>query len=406
LRENVVREADETDAAVTEETDDAVRVLTIHAAKGLEFPIVVFANMNTERPDRTNVIVTRGDGRGTLELKLGQGTNGFLTPGYAEAEREESAHSTAEQLRLLYVAATRARDHLVVPLFEIEGRPQTVKSAADAKSLNQHLRRAGAHEARTYIDAATLPLAVGEPPALRIGTSTNRDEPQDIIDAREIWQIGRSTRIEQGSARLRVHTATSLKEALEDAEFGEHEMRRGKARDFGVAVHALLERIDLARHDGTEAPAAAVAAEFGLQERADEIASCARHAISSDVVRRALASPRMLREVAFTAPLPEAKDLGLAEGRIDLLFVENGQIVLVDFKTDDVRHNKLDRRVAAYRTQALVYAWAATRTTGMPVREVVFLFVRLPAERSIPVDAAFLAEAEALLRTPALPAEA
>ena len=99
--------------------------------------------------------------------------------------------------------------------------------------------------------------------------------------------------------------------------------------------------------------------------------------------------------------LPEGGE-GLAEGRIDLLFVEDGAIVIVDFKTDSVSAAQVAERAAHYHPQALVYAWAAHRATGMPVREVVFLFARpQPAvEHTVPVDDALLAEAEALLAQP------
>jgi hypothetical protein len=64
-----------------------------------------------------------------------------------------------------------------------------------------------------------------------------------------------------------------------------------------------------------------------------------------------------------------------------------------------VQARDVDARAAVYRAQALVYAWSAQRAASMPVREVIFLFARpSPAiERSFTVDAAFLAEAEALL---------
>src|SRR5438093_1597168 len=56
LKDNIAQASDETDAPISEETDDVVRIVTIHAAKGLEFPIVVFANMEGERRDYTTVL--------------------------------------------------------------------------------------------------------------------------------------------------------------------------------------------------------------------------------------------------------------------------------------------------------------------------------------------------------------
>src|SRR5262249_49964327 len=74
LKDNINEQTDETDAPISEETDDVVRIITIHAAKGLEFPIVVFANMEGTRRDYTTVLADRGEGR--LHIKLGAAEKG------------------------------------------------------------------------------------------------------------------------------------------------------------------------------------------------------------------------------------------------------------------------------------------------------------------------------------------
>ena len=154
---------DETDALISEETDDVVRIVTIHASKGLQFPIVVLANMNGERADMTNVISAHDRGEGaSVYLKLGARDQGFRTPGYDDADVLEKEHREAEEKRLLYVAATRAKDRLVVPFFAPEGK----KPAPEAKSLNDWLRQAGAN-AGDAIDAATLPTGAAELPIWR-----------------------------------------------------------------------------------------------------------------------------------------------------------------------------------------------------------------------------------------------
>jgi ATP-dependent exoDNAse (exonuclease V) beta subunit len=146
--------------------------------------------------------------------------------------------------------------------------------------------------------------------------------------------------------------------------------------------------------------APAIAAEFGLPGREDEIADVSRRALASEVIARALRSKRVLREAAFSAPLPHGDEPGLAEGRIDLLFEEDGEIVIVDFKTDSVTAAEVEARTEHYRRQALVYAWAVRQATGMAAREVVFLFARAETERRMLCDAAFMEEAEALMRDP------
>jgi ATP-dependent helicase/nuclease subunit A len=398
LKENIARASDETDASITEETDDAVRIITVHMSKGLEFGVVIFANMSADRPDWTNVIVERGRFGGAFHVRFGPKESGYRTPGYDEAEQTEQAHARAEQVRLLYVAATRARDYLITPFFHYEGLDPH-KSVAELKSLNDHFRSVGLDESENKIDVTALPPIVGTVDPIRVGAVTTDDEQlTSIIEDREAWQAERQVVLDVGSAGLRVHTATSLKAQWEYAATGEEEVKRGDATEFGSAVHEVLERIDLAEPNTARDLAMAVATQCGMKDRVDEMVQCVENVVAHDVMKRALSSPRMLREVAFTAPLPDADDSGLAEGRMDLLFLEDGELVVVDFKTDRVDESQAPGRAAMYRNQALVYAWAAGRTTGIPVREVVFLFARGPATFSYKVDAAFLAEAEGLLR--------
>ncbi len=399
LKENIVRVADETDAAISEETDNVVRIITIHASKGLEFPIVVFANMNTKRPDRSTVIADR-TGAGHLHIKLGEKKLGFQTPGYEDCAAAETAHAAAEDLRLLYVAATRAKDRLLIPFFTAPD----ARKFDGALSLNDHLREAGADEG-DGIDAETLPPLEQETPVWRrVPQFAEERDVRRVIEDRDAWKAAHEMRIGQAGAGLRYHTASGLKPEWARPSQGEGDVRRGRAADFGSAVHALLERIDLSQPDEAAALSRVVSAEFGLLGREGEIEQVARKAMASAVIREALGARRILREVPFTVALPESEDAeaGIAEGRIDLLFEAGGEIVIVDFKTDDVSAAEADIRAnEVYLNQALVYAWAAHRATDKPVREVVFVFARPGTESRIAADAAFMAEAEALLREPA-----
>jgi ATP-dependent exoDNAse (exonuclease V) beta subunit len=411
LRENIVREASETDASISEETDDVVRIVTAHASKGLEFPIVVFANMNGARIDMTNVIVNRHPGGPRMQLKLGAKASGFCTPGYDAADAAEAAHRDAEDLRLLYVAATRARDRLVVPFMSAEGARTSTHFSDAPKTLNERLRAAGADAVVGIetIDASELEPIDAELPIWRRDVEpASLTVTKAVIEARNAWIARHDLWIERASEPLRIKTASSLKPEWDRPSTSDDGVRRGSAADFGSAVHALLERIDLREGADVSALAHAVAAEFGLAGREGEIERVAAAALSSEATQRARAclarGGRVLREVPFAVPLPAHKRTagGVAEGRIDLLFEDDGDagpgLVIVDWKTDDIAAAEADLRTnTVYRNQALVYAWAVTAATGLPVREVTFVLARPDCESKIAVDEALIAEAETLM---------
>jgi ATP-dependent exoDNAse (exonuclease V) beta subunit len=405
LKSNIDRASDirygavpEAEAAISEETDDVVRILTIHAAKGLEFSVVVFANMDTLRWDYTTVIPSHEAGGPSLQIRIGAKDDGFQTPGFEEAETSEHNHREAEDLRLLYVAATRARDRVVVPMVRTEASRRPSGNRRD--TLNMWLRKGGIEESAVRMDGAELERVGDELPIWRRPPVTAAASAvREVIETREVWLARHDAALDAANAQMLVRTASSMKLDEDAPSSEEGQIRRGKAAEFGTAVHALLERIDLARPDDAAALSVAVAREYSLPGREAEIEQTARRALASEIVARARRSARLLREAPFTAPLPDGAPAGLAEGRIDLLFEEDGGIVIVDFKTDRVSAAEADVRTnGTYRTQALVYAWAAHRATGMRVREVVFLFARIGAESAIAVDDAFMDEAEALMR--------
>jgi len=171
------RQADEKaralETVVPEADHVAVRITTIHAAKGREFPIVVVAGLSVEgEPYRDAAVVWpsgSGSGSGARStvrpaLRLGRAELGWASPGWDEARALDAALERQEDDRLTYVACTRARDHLCVSLHH---RPVAGTRTSIAARLH-----AAVADARGLVELATvpmvLPLGVDAAPALAI----------------------------------------------------------------------------------------------------------------------------------------------------------------------------------------------------------------------------------------------
>ncbi|MFH1689828.1 MAG: PD-(D/E)XK nuclease family protein, partial [Candidatus Eisenbacteria bacterium] len=103
--------------------------------------------------------------------------------------------------------------------------------------------------------------------------------------------------------------------------------------------------------------------------------------LDSSVVRRASGASRCYREVPFSMVRGET----IVEGKMDMVFVEDGELVVVDYKTDAEPPGGFEALAERYGRQALAYGVAAEATTGIPLKEVVLLFLspETPVEMSV-----------------------
>ncbi len=401
-------EAREPEAVVLE--GEAVRFMTIYGAKGLEFPVVALADLGGKLdPDKTPWAADRG--RGGVEIRLGSKDRPLQSRGYAVAREREDAFQAAELKRLLYVAATRARELLIWPLF-----PGSLKRRY--KNLWDHLRQAGAGEEAMRSGALgpaaefrePLPPAREEEGILRIPEAVFEPDEGRIEEGRRrrAALVDRLRALAAPTGRRRPLAPSQLvgpdgggeedgaaeRYGLTLSEAGEGP--RGRA--FGRLVHALLAGLEPplpGRAEELAGEARALALELGLgEEEAGEALSLIRRAADGELLRRAAAAPRRWRELPFFA---------LAEGRLlrgfaDLVFEEGEDLILCDFKTDRVAAAEVPARAEHYLPQGAAYALGVEQAAGRRVREVVFSFLRPGVDRALPVDEALLGRAREAVR--------
>jgi ATP-dependent helicase/nuclease subunit A len=379
------------ETVVAEPDDDAVRVMTVHAAKGLEFGIVVLAGLQGGDGPTPGAQLLWPDGSGPA-VRVGRADAGWAVGDLAEAAAAEDALQALEATRLLYVAATRARDHLVVSLHHRQG---TACAAAD---LCAHT--ADADHLATRLTSLTPPDPSGEEPL----ALTPTPPPADFV---ERWERARDEAVaDRGrfpslAATEVARRLAGVDAAAEEPEKDEPEAdappwQRGRVGTaFGRAVHAVLQTVDLRTGEGADGAARAQAAAEGIPGRADEVAHAVRAALRSPAAREA-AGARSWREVYVAADVEGT----VVEGFVDLLYEADDGLVVVDWKTDAVRSAAdVDAAVGRYRPQAAAYAVAVERALGRRVArcELVFTGTGEPQQRRVPDLDGARAEVSALV---------
>ena len=404
---------------VVEEGTEGVRIMTVHRAKGLEFPVVVLADLTCRE--------TRDPSRHANPAKklCAQRLAGYAPVELLVNSEEEENRERAEAVRVLYVAATRARDLLVVPAVGDEEREGWLQGLSPAIYPDPKKRRGpitrtppgvpefgddsvrvrvngygaagkersvmpGMHQARVgshrvvWWDPAKLELDVSDTMGLRQIRLLEADEKK-VVSTRSIeqwtrWRDARAKLLATGEAEtIRVNTATELSAAKPSASDGVDieviETMRDPARPhgprFGTLVHLAMLRVNF---DATEDAILASVAASGRMLGADdaEVAAAAR------AVSLALKSPLMTRvrksiDVRRECPvLLKLDDGAMVEGIADLAFAEgaNGKTIwnVVDFKTDLA----IVARREEYRAQISLYARGIARASNRPSRGILF----------------------------------
>jgi ATP-dependent helicase/nuclease subunit A len=389
----------ELEALAEEEGADAVRLLTIHSAKGLEFKVVIVADAGRDRqPPHPDEILALSDGRFGFQVADPETSKRRGAFAYDDVREARETEERAERLRLYYVAMTRAIDRLVV-----SGALDFGKQGDRVTPIGWVLSRLGAleelkgageepvelvrEEARWLVRVdrgAVEPEAV--PETIAAEGQLQLFEPASEIVVRPAPELPALQPVPVPPLhrpRTLSYSALALFEQCSYKYFARYVAGMGErpvagtglgATAVGSAVHGVLEGVDL--HAPSVPPDLDRHFPGASEEETARIAGFVAAYCESDLARRVadLEGARSEQHFAFE------QDAVLIHGFIDVLYRTGGRALVVDFKTNALGESSPTEVVESdYRLQRLVYALACF-SAGDDEVEVVYQFLERPAE--------------------------
>jgi len=364
----------EGDSPVGEAIGQSVEIVTVHKAKGLEYPIVIVADLLTSKFPAQDCIIDHAARQGWLKI------GAFLPDGWEACQAAEALQQEAEGRRLLYVALTRARDHLVIPCLPGESVDSWLGPVANALVRPVESIPFGASEGNvTWFDSVRL--AFGVDGAAQSGVSASVEGSaaysQQAQAAEQAW-LGtrRAARMQAQAVAVPIVNpsqadalpatdeppGTLVMTAVDDTVDGEPAV-------FGRYVHEILATVDLSGKN-LDAAARTLARHYGVSESsAAQAIEMVDRVLRLPLMDDARAATRVFREV----PLAGNAQDGRAQGKADLVFERSEGWTVVDFKTD---RGTGAEAVREYGAQLAAYRRDVAHLVGVEPKTVICLVRR------------------------------
>lgn len=389
------RKKDLTSAKLISENHDVVRIMTIHKSKGLEFPVVFIAGGGKgfiRKLDNSKFIMHKDYGI-TLDYINFEKNYTVVSPLYKFFRNIANAEQASEDIRLLYVAMTRAKEKLY--FVAASKNPKSAKLSDGKLSFDYVL------SAKSFCDMV-YPIAQNSinwlvkelprdnlKPVLAKDTAEQNCCENDIPDIKRLLEFTYPYKNEEYLASkvsvsdLKADSATQI---IPKPAFLSDTKTSGAG--YGTIIHKVLENILPRENMDTEYVKSCVAELVSAGKLSKPEADLINPAkilafYRSDIGRRIIKSEKVFREQPFEVLAPvsviyhdseNASDENIIlQGVIDCWFIEDGEIVLVDYKTDSYSdiseiHRKYDRQLE-------LYSYALQKITGKNIKSKnIYLF--------------------------------
>jgi ATP-dependent helicase/nuclease subunit A len=313
---------EEGESPLADESLDAVTVLSIHRSKGLEYPVVILPDLHRAGAPRQDPVLRVNWPTRTIGVRLGD----VIDSGGAALAWLDRERRREEEKRLLYVAATRAREKLVM------------LGSADAKSGSYLATLLPEIEKRASV--TRRPYA---PPAFRRASTSPEGERPDWAAFVKLWKSREAKADATFNRAAGVTTPTKLE--------GERSAADARASEVGSACHRVMEKLDFQ--------------DPRVPEEVDPEAAAILEKFFKSAAFKELAGAEILaRELPFVMPAPS----GITQGVIDVVYRLKGRLVVADYKTDKTM------KPEAHALIRDLYTDAARRALGEePLFKLIYL---------------------------------
>ncbi len=409
-------------AARPSENADIVRIMTVHQSKGLEFPICIFADMQhafNERDNTESVLISSSAGLG-MKRRTEDGISVYDTASRRAAVITSERMGRSEEMRVLYVALTRAKENLVmvtsVPNPE-KGLAKVAVECGIGERANPFavlrmnnfsdlvlmalMRHPAADELRK-LSGVDVPIFLPEKDRFKLKVVVSDSESfmtesanEQKIAAKPVFFDEVQARLDYSDPRSALSSVPAKRAASDGSERGINREYFASSRPAfmssggltpaqrGTATHKFMQFSDYAaaRADIESELARLVDGGFLSEDEGKAVnIGAAKRFFMSPLAERIFASDNVMREKKFAALFPAkffypeltgeaAEEKIVVQGIADCVFVEDGKLVIVDYKTDTGVDTEalLDR----YSAQLEIYREALSQALGMPVKETL-----------------------------------